>query len=135
MILGFLMLLFIGFARIEQFWLIREDPMVCGILGMQILPAISTFWRYPATMGLNQSNALLNMGAELRRRVWKLYSINYDSVCISVDTTVSTVLETLKEAEKGTIQNIVVKKDCVRYFCLSKKPGNTCVVHNVVEKQ
>jgi len=75
------------------------------------------------------------MGAELRRRVWKLYSINYDSVCISVDTTVSTVLETLKEAEKGTIQNIVVKKDCVRYFCLSKKPGNTCVVHNVVEKQ
>jgi len=101
MILGFLMLLFIGFARVGQLWLIREDPMVCGILGMQILPAISTFWRYLATLGLNQSNAILKMSAELRMRVWKLCSINYDSVCISVDTTVSTVYGNIEGSRKG----------------------------------
>jgi hypothetical protein len=101
MMLGFIMLLFIGFARIGQLWLIREDTMVCGILGMKILPAISTFWRYLATLGLNQSAAILRMSAELRFRVWQLCSLKYDSICVNVDTTVSTVYGNIEGSRKG----------------------------------
>jgi len=101
MMLGFLMLLFIGFARIGQLWYIREDPLVCGILGVKILPAISTFWRYLISLGLNQSRSLLTIGAEIRSRVWQLSSLNYDSVCIDVDTTVSTVYGNIEGSRKG----------------------------------
>lgn len=101
MVLGFLMLLFIGFARIGHFVFIRQDPMVCGILGVSILPAISTFWRYLASLCLNQSKALLTIGAHMRRRVWSTCGIEYDCVCIDVDTTVSTVYGKIEGSRKG----------------------------------
>src|ERR1039458_2800964 len=46
MLTGFLMLLFIGFQRLGHFEFIRRDPMVCGALEVEKLPAASTFWRY-----------------------------------------------------------------------------------------
>lgn len=98
---GFLMLLFIGFARIGHLWYIREDPMVCRILGVGILPAISTFWRYLISLGLNQSKALLNINTELRTRVWKLCSLHFDVVHINIDTTVSTVYGNIEGSRKG----------------------------------
>ena len=101
MMLGFLMLLFIGFARIGHFGFIRQDPMVCGILGVNILPAISTFWRYLTSLCLNQSRALLVIGAQMRRRVWSTCGIDYDCVCIDVDTTVSTVYGNIEGSRKG----------------------------------
>jgi hypothetical protein len=101
MVLGFLMLLFIGFARIGHFGFIRQDPMVCGIMGVTILPAISTFWRYLTSLCLNQSKALLTIGAHMRRRVWATCGINYDCVCIDVDTTVSTVYGEIEGSRKG----------------------------------
>lgn len=101
MVLGFLMLLFIGFARIGHFGFIRQDPMVCGIMGVSILPAISTFWRYLTSLCLNQSNALLTIGAHMRRRVWATCGIDYECICIDVDTTVSTVYGEIEGSRKG----------------------------------
>jgi hypothetical protein len=101
MILGFLLLLFIGFARIGHFGFIRHDPMVCGILGVSALPAISTFWRYLASLCLNQSKAFQTIGAHLRRRVWSTCGIDYNCVCIDVDTTVSTVYGNIEGSRKG----------------------------------
>jgi hypothetical protein len=101
MVLGYLILLFIGFARIGHFGFIRQDPMVCGILEVNILPAISTFWRYLASLCLNQSKALLTIGAHMRRRVWSICGIAYDCVCIDVDTTVSTVYGNIEGSRKG----------------------------------
>ena len=46
MVLGMLMLLFIGFQRLGHFAYVRTDAMVCGILRVRVLPAVSTFWRY-----------------------------------------------------------------------------------------
>ncbi len=46
MVLGLLLLLFIGFQRLGHFVYVRTDPMVCGVLRVHILPAVSTFWRY-----------------------------------------------------------------------------------------
>lgn len=101
MVLGFLMLVFIGFARIGHFGFIRQDPMVCGIMGVGILPAISTFWRYLSSLCLNQSKALLTIGAQMRRRVWETCGIEHDCVCIDVDTTVSTVYGNIEGSRKG----------------------------------
>ena len=101
MVLGFLILLFIGFARIGHFVFIRQDPMVCGILGVSILPAISTFWRYLASLCLNQSRTLLTIGSHMRSRVWSICGIDYDCICIDVDTTVSTVYGNIEGSRKG----------------------------------
>jgi hypothetical protein len=72
MISGILMLLFIGFQRLGHFAYLRYDTMLCGILKVAVLPAVSTFWRYLQAMGLVQSQSLLRLGAALRRRVWQL---------------------------------------------------------------
>ncbi len=101
MVLGFLMLLFIGFARLGHFAYIRQDPMVCGILGVSILPAISTFWRYLASLCLNQSRAFLTIGAHMRGRVWATCGIDYHCICINIDTTVSTVYGKIEGSRKG----------------------------------
>jgi hypothetical protein len=60
MILGILILLFIGFNRLWHFIYIRLDAMVCGIFQMSCLPAASTFWRYVDSLGINQSRSILN---------------------------------------------------------------------------
>ena len=101
MVYGLILLLFIGFSRIGHFYYIRHDSMVCGILQVRVLPAISTFWRYLSSLLLNQSESLLNLGAAIRRRVWQLCSLGYDSICIDVDTTVSTVYGAIEGSRKG----------------------------------
>ncbi len=45
MVSGILMLLFIGFQRLGHFTYIRKDSMLCGVLRVSVLPAVSTFWR------------------------------------------------------------------------------------------
>jgi len=46
MVLGILMLLFIGFNRIWHFVYIGLDSILCGIFRVHRLPAASTYWRY-----------------------------------------------------------------------------------------
>ena len=124
MVPGFLMLLFTGFARIGHFGFIRQDPMVCGIMGVSILPAISTFWRYLASLCLNQSGAFLTIGAHMRRRVWAPPAGLITSACVLMSTRrYQPFTGILKVAAKATIRNTVVKRGCDRYFCLSKRPG------------
>jgi len=101
MVLGLLMLLFIGFSRIGHIGYIRQDPMVCGILDVAILPVISTFWRYLTTLCLNQSNAILTIAAHMRQRVWLCCGLAYECVCINIDTTVSTVYGNIEGSRKG----------------------------------
>ncbi len=45
MMVGILMLLFIGFNRIWHFVYVRFDAMLCGFFKLSRLPAASTFWR------------------------------------------------------------------------------------------
>ena len=46
MVVGLLMLLFIGFNRIWHFTYIRLDAILCGFFRLPKLPVASTFWRY-----------------------------------------------------------------------------------------
>ena len=62
MVVGLLMLLFIGFNRIWHFTYIRLDAMLCGFFRLTKLPVASTFWRYVDSMGINQGQSLIKMG-------------------------------------------------------------------------
>lgn len=101
MVLGILMLLFIGFQRLGHFAYVRYDPMVCGMLRVAALPAVSTFWRYLRTLSIVQSAALLRLGAALRARVWALCAYRPTRVTVNIDTTVSTVYGAIEGARKG----------------------------------
>ena len=101
MILGVLMLHFVGFSRLGHFAYIRRDSMICGMLNVTVLPAISTFWRYLRSLTLNHSEYFLTIAAVLRSRVWQACELGYTSICIDIDTTVSTVYGDIEGSRKG----------------------------------
>lgn len=101
MVTGMLMLLFIGFQRLGHFAYVRNDAMVCGILRVGRLPAVSTFWRYLLSLGIIQSASLLKVGAILRSKVWALCGYHPRRVTVNIDTTVSTVYGQIEGARKG----------------------------------
>jgi hypothetical protein len=101
MVLGMLMLLFIGFQRLGHFAYVRSDAMVCGILRVAVLPAVSTFWRYLTSLSIIQSASLLRLGAALRAKVWALCEYAPARVTVNIDTTVATVYGAIEGARKG----------------------------------
>lgn len=101
MVLGMLVMLFIGFQRLGHLAYVRTDAMVCGVLRVAVLPAVSTFWRYLTSMGIIQSASLLRLGAVLRARTWELCEYAPARVTVNIDTTVATVYGATEGARKG----------------------------------
>lgn len=101
MMVGVLMLLFIGFNRIWHFVYIRLDAMLCGFFRVTRLPAASTFWRYVDSLGINQAKSLLKVMSILRERVWQLCDIRLYKIRVNIDTTVETVYGNQQGAYKG----------------------------------
>jgi hypothetical protein len=101
MMVGILMLLFIGFNRIWHFVYIRLDAILCGFFRVSRLPAASTFWRYVDNLGINQAKSLLNVMSILRERVWQLCDFQFYQIRINIDTTVKTVYGNQQGARKG----------------------------------
>ena len=101
MIIGILMLLFIGFNRLWHFSYIRLDAMICGFFRLNKLPAASTFWRYMDSLGINQANSLLSIMRTLRERVWLLCGQKYPKVHLSTDTTVNILYGNQQGGRKG----------------------------------
>jgi Transposase DDE domain group 1 len=91
MVVGILMLLFIGFNRLWHFVYIRLDAMVCGFFQLVRLPAASTFWRYVDSLTINQGNSILKVSSVLRERAWQLCALQYRRIHLSIDTTAETV--------------------------------------------
>jgi hypothetical protein len=101
MMVGILMLLFIGFNRVWHFVYIRLDAMLCGFFRVTRLPAASTFWRYVDSLGINQGKSLLKVMSILRERVWQLCDIRLYQIRVNIDTTVETVYGNQQGARKG----------------------------------
>jgi len=101
MVVGILMLLFIGFNRMWHFTYVRLDAMLCGFFRLTRLPVASTFWRYVDSLGLNQSNAFLKIMSILRERFWQLCGLRYEQINISIDTTVETLYGNQQGGRKG----------------------------------
>ena len=101
MMVGILMLLFIGFNRIWHFVYVRMDAMLCGFFAVTRLPAASTFWRYVDSLGINQAKSLLKVMRILRERVWQLCGFTFYRIRVDIDTTVKTVYGNQQGARKG----------------------------------
>jgi hypothetical protein len=101
MMVGILMLLFIGFNRIWHFVYVRLDAMLCGFFRLNRLPAASTFWRYVDSLGINQARSLVKVMSILRERLWQLCGLRYARIRINIDTTVKTVYGQAQGARKG----------------------------------
>jgi hypothetical protein len=101
MVVGLLMLLFIGFNRIWHFTYIRLDAILCGFFRLPKLPVASTFWRYLDSMGINQAQSLLKLMSVLRERVWQQLDLSYSRICIDIDTTVETLYGNQQGGRKG----------------------------------
>ena len=101
MLTGFLMLIFIGFQRINHFDYIRTDSLVCGFLRVSKLPAVSTFWRYLASLTYNQARSILRISGIIRRCVWKQFGKKFTRIHVNIDTTVATVYGNIEGARKG----------------------------------
>ena len=101
MVVGILMLLFIGFNRLWHFVYVRLDAMLCGFFHASRLPAASTFWRYVDSLGINQAHSLLNVMAVMRERLWQQCGFNYRRIHVSLDTTVETIYADQQGARKG----------------------------------
>ena len=87
MVIGILMLLFIGFNRLWHFTYIRLDAILCGFFQLTRLPAPSTFWRYVDSLGINQAQSFLKIMSVLRERVWQLCGLTYETIHLNTDTT------------------------------------------------
>jgi hypothetical protein len=101
MMVGILMLLFIGINRSWHFVYIRIDAMLCGFFNLNRLPAASTFWRYVDNLGINQAKSLLKVMSILRERAWQLCDLQYAQIHINIDTTVKTIYGRQQGARKG----------------------------------
>jgi hypothetical protein len=101
MMVGILMLLFIGFNRIWHFVYVRMDAMLCGFFKVTRLPVASTFWRYVDSLGINQAKSLLKVMSILRERLWQLCGFTFYRIRIDIDTTVKTVYGHQQGARKG----------------------------------
>jgi hypothetical protein len=144
MVLGLLMLLFIGFQRIGHFKYVREDSMLCGILKVPLLPVVSTFWRYLRSLTIIQSQSLLRIMAALRARVWQLVGYQPKRVSINIDTTVATVYGKVEGARKGYNRKHRGKKglrpvlcfiDQTReYLCGTQRRGETITGREVARQ-
>jgi hypothetical protein len=124
MLVGVLMLLFIGFNRIWHFVYIGLDAMLCGFFNLTRLPVASTFWRCVNSLGINQAKYLLIVMSILHERVWQLCKFEFYQIRINIDTTVKTVYATNRVLAKVIIPRIVVKKVPDSYYVLSKNPVN-----------
>ncbi len=101
MMIGILMLLFIGFNRIWHFTYVRLDAILCGIFRLTQLPVASTFWRYVDSLGINQANSLLKLIGILRERAWQQCGLEYCKIRVSADTTVETLYGNQQGGRKG----------------------------------
>jgi hypothetical protein len=101
MVVGILMLLFIGFNRLWHFTYIRLDAIVCGFFQLACLPVASTFWRYVDSLGINQAHSFLKIMSVLRERVWQLCELTYETIHLSTDTTVETLYGHQQGGRKG----------------------------------
>ncbi|MEK7614997.1 MAG: IS1380 family transposase [Patescibacteria group bacterium] len=144
MVLGMLLLLFIGFQRLGHFAYIRTDAMVSGVLRVAVLPAVSTFWRYLTSLGIVQSAALLRLGAMLRTKVWALCDYTPRRVTVNIDTTVATVYGAIEGARKGHNTKHRGKKglrpvlcfleETREYLCGTQRRGET-ICNEEVDRQ
>jgi Transposase DDE domain group 1 len=100
-ILGIVLGLYIGFARLNQLRFIARDPILTGILKVTKLPVQSTFWRFVNALHRHAARQILTIMKLLRERVWAAANVKLAVVTIDTDTTVHTLYGQQMGGRKG----------------------------------
>ncbi len=59
-----------GLLALEKFMdTVKFQEVMCALFGVERLPHVTTYWRYVASLGINQGKSLLLVMAALRDRV------------------------------------------------------------------
>ena len=100
-VLGMVLAIYVGFARLNHLRFVAQDPMLTGILKVSRLPGQSVFWRFLASLNLNLAGQLLQLQRILRERVWAAAHVGLTSITLDTDTTVHTLYGRQMGARKG----------------------------------
>jgi Transposase DDE domain group 1 len=100
-VLGIVLGLYIGFARLNQLRFMARDPILTGILKVSKLPVQSTFWRFVNALHLNVARQMLTIMRTLRERVWAAANVQLEVVILDTDTTVHTLYGQQMGGRKG----------------------------------
>src|SRR5712672_1178887 len=100
-VLGIVLGLYIGFARLNQLRFIARDPILTGILKVTRLPVQSTFWRFVNALHRNVAGQMLTIMRTMRERVWEAANVKLEVVTIDTDTTVHTLYGQHMGGRKG----------------------------------
>jgi hypothetical protein len=100
-VLGIVLGLYIGFARLNQLQFIARDPILTGILKVTKLPVQSTFWRFVNALHRNVARQMLVIMRTMRERVWEAANVKLEVVTIDTDTTVHTLYGQQMGGRKG----------------------------------
>ena len=100
-VLGIVLGLYIGFARLNQLRFIARDPILIGILKVTTLPVQSTFWRFVNALHRNVARQMLVIMRTMRERVWEAANVKLEVVTIDTDTTVHTLYGQQMGGRKG----------------------------------
>jgi Transposase DDE domain group 1 len=90
-VLAMILALYVGFSRLNHLQFLQREPMLTGILEVGELPVQSTFWRFLASLHLGVAQQLLQVGRQMRQRVWEAAHVGLKEVTLDTDTTVQTV--------------------------------------------
>jgi Transposase DDE domain group 1 len=100
-VLGIVLGLYIGFARLNQLRFIARDPILTGILKVTKLPVQSSFWRFVNALHRNVAWQILRVMKRMRERVWEAANVKLEVVTIDTDTTVHTLYGQQMGGRKG----------------------------------
>jgi hypothetical protein len=100
-VLAILIGLFFGLNRISHFAAIARDKMVLGILNVQALPHITSFWRFIRAFHIFNEGQLLSVNHQMMGRVWQSANIKLTHITLDHDTTVNTLYGHQQGARKG----------------------------------
>src|SRR5882757_5880985 len=100
-VLGIVLGLYIGFARLNQLRFIARDPILTGILKVTKLPVQSTFWRFVNALHRNVARQMLIIMRTMRERVWEAANVKLEIITLDTDTTVHTLYGQQMGGRKG----------------------------------
>jgi len=134
-VLAILIGLFIGLNRLSHLAAIARDKMVLGILHVEALPHITSFWRFIRTFHIFNEGQLLSVNHQMMGRVWQSANIKLTHITLDHDTTVNTLYGHQQGARKGYNPKHKGKRsyqpvltfiaETGEYFCGKQRPGDT----------
>ena len=90
-ILAMVLMIYVGFSRLNHVRFLQREPMLTGILKVFKLPPQCTFWRFLASLRIHIAAQILQVQRQMRQRVWQAAHVELSVVTLDTDTTVHTL--------------------------------------------